>query len=308
MPDQANGEVHLCRALGDDHTGLPAHLQAELDLDFLRSQIPGRLHDARKNGPHLVQRLRQRHPCPADDVAAGGEFEIRASEVAIHLEDGGVAAFSVQCHREQLTVAHRTLPHVTGSRSPGAEAFILGHDPHRAQRYDLKDHCRTQQRLITRRNQDNYSERQAVSIGPRPRGMTRAIGEMRRLLAGRGFAVPERPGVRLRTLEDVFAYAQAEGVQLRLDATEAQGRRPAAGRGGRWAFVSGDMTQNTMKATVIADYQGRTLWAHALRPGRMHHATAVRLTGIGRCFEIFDRVQVLLDDGYLGLSRGHRGS
>jgi hypothetical protein len=52
--------------------------------------------------------------------------------------------------------------------------------------------------------------------------------------------------MRLRTLEDVFAYAQAEGVELRLDATEVQVRRPAAGRGGRRAFVSGKKKQNTM--------------------------------------------------------------
>jgi hypothetical protein len=137
--------------------------------------------------------------------------------------------------------------------------------------------------------------------------VTRAVGEVRRLLAVRGFAVPDRPGVRLRTLEDVFAYAQAEGVRLRLDATEIQVRRPTAGRGGRRAFVSGKKKQNTMKATVIADQKGRTLWTDALRPGRVHDATAARLAGIGRCFHAFDRVQVLLDDGYLGLSRDHRG-
>ncbi|MEV0143224.1 hypothetical protein [Streptomyces globisporus] len=37
----------------------------------------------------------------------------------------------------------------------------------------------------------------------------------------------------------MFAYAQAEGIELRLDATEIQIRRAAAGRGGRRAFVSG---------------------------------------------------------------------
>ncbi len=89
--------------------------------------------------------------------------------------------------------------------------------------------------------------------------VTRAIGEVRRLLAERGSAVPDWPGLRLRTLEDVFAYAQAEGVELRLDATEIQVRRPAASRGGRRAFVSGKKKQNTMKATVIADGKGRTL-------------------------------------------------
>ncbi|MEW1914360.1 transposase family protein, partial [Kitasatospora sp. NPDC085895] len=53
--------------------------------------------------------------------------------------------------------------------------------------------------------------------------ITRAVAEIRGLLAQRGFAVPDRPGIQLRTLADVFAYAQAEGVVLRLDATEVQG-------------------------------------------------------------------------------------
>ena len=43
----------------------------------------------------------------------------------------------------------------------------------------------------------------------------RAIGEIRPLLAERGLAVPQRPGLRLRTLADVFAYAEAENVTLR---------------------------------------------------------------------------------------------
>ncbi|MFD8396716.1 transposase family protein, partial [Streptomyces sp. NPDC059680] len=85
----------------------------------------------------------------------------------------------------------------------------------------------------------------------------------------------------------VFAYAQAEGLELRLDATEIQVRRPLAGRGGRRAFVSGKKKQNTMKATVIADRRGRTLWTDALRPGRMHDATADRSEGIADCFQSF---------------------
>ncbi|MGF1338518.1 transposase family protein [Streptomyces flavovirens] len=137
--------------------------------------------------------------------------------------------------------------------------------------------------------------------------ITRAISEIRGLLAERGCAVPDRPGLRLRTLADVFAYAQAEGIELRLDATEVQVRRPPAGRGGRRAFVSGKKEQNTMKATVVADHQGRTLWTDALRPGRMHDATAARNEGIGPCFRHFRDVEVLLDDGYLGLRRDHPG-
>ncbi len=88
--------------------------------------------------------------------------------------------------------------------------------------------------------------------------VTRAIAEIRALLAEPGCAVPDRPGLRLRTKADVFAYAQTEGIELRLDATEIQVCRPPAGRGGRRAFVSGKKRQNTMKATVIADWRGRT--------------------------------------------------
>ena len=124
-------------------------------------------------------------------------------------------------------------------------------------------------------------------------------------MAERGCAVPDHPGVRLRTLEDVFAYAQAEGVELRLDAAEVQVRRPRAGRGGRRAFVSGKKKQNTMKA-VVADHRGCTLWTDAMRPGRMHDATAARTEGIDACFRYFPQVGVLLDDGYLGLRRDHR--
>jgi hypothetical protein len=62
--------------------------------------------------------------------------------------------------------------------------------------------------------------------------ITRAVHEMRPLLAKQGFAVPQRPGTRLRTLADVFACAAAEGVELRIDGTEVRsavvdGRDPA---------------------------------------------------------------------------------
>ncbi|MEU9014543.1 transposase family protein [Streptomyces sp. NPDC048479] len=81
----------------------------------------------------------------------------------------------------------------------------------------------------------------------------RAIGEIRPLLAERGCAVPQRPGLCLRTLGDVFAYAEAENVTLRLDGTETQVRRPKAGRA---AFVSGKRKQNTIKTTVLRSPAG----------------------------------------------------
>ena len=133
--------------------------------------------------------------------------------------------------------------------------------------------------------------------------VTRAVREIRPLLAARGFAVPGEPGVRLTTLADVFAYAAARGTQLRIDGTEVQVRRLRAGKPGRRAFVSGKKKMNTKKATVITDGQGRTLWAGAFRPGRMHDQTAVRTAGIADLFEQFPQVRAKVDAGYRGLAK-----
>ncbi|MFE7399685.1 transposase family protein [Streptomyces sp. NPDC057557] len=107
-----------------------------------------------------------------------------------------------------------------------------------------------------------------------------AVREDRPLLTARGFAIPDRPGLRLRTLEDLFAYADAEGVRFRIDGTEVQVSRPRAGRSGRKAFVSGKKRQNTIKTTTVSDGQGRTLFSGVVRPGRVHDQTAVRTEGI----------------------------
>ena len=133
--------------------------------------------------------------------------------------------------------------------------------------------------------------------------ITRAVHEIRPLLASRGFAVPGKPGPRLRTLADVFAYAAAEGVHLRIDGTEVRVRRPRANKPGRRAFVSGKMKQNTKKATVITDEQGRTLWAGAFRPGRMHDQTAVKTEGICDLFQRYPQVKAKVDAGYRGLAK-----
>lgn len=133
--------------------------------------------------------------------------------------------------------------------------------------------------------------------------VTRAVHEVRPLLAARGFAVPGCPGLRLRTLADVFAYASAHRVELRIDGTGVQVRRPRAGRPGRKAFVSGKKKMNTKKATVVTDGEGRTLWAGAFRPGRMHDQTAVRTEGIADLLTQFPEVKVKVDAGYRGLAK-----
>ncbi|MGW2255790.1 transposase family protein [Kitasatospora sp. NPDC001660] len=129
-----------------------------------------------------------------------------------------------------------------------------------------------------------------------------AIRQVRPLLATRGFAVPDRPDIRLRTLEDVFAYADAEGVALRIDGTEVQVRRPRAGRPGRKAFVSGKKKQNTIKTTTFSDHQGRTLFSGVVRPGRMHDQTALRTEGIAEQFRQYPQVNAEVDSGYQGLA------
>jgi hypothetical protein len=133
--------------------------------------------------------------------------------------------------------------------------------------------------------------------------VTRAVRGVRPLPAARGFAVPGRPDLRLRTLADVFAYAAAEGAELRIDGTEVQVRRPRASRPGRRAFVSGKKKMNTKKATVVTGGQGRTLWAGAFRPGRMHGQTAVRTEGIAGLFKQFPQVKAKVDAGYRGLAK-----
>jgi hypothetical protein len=143
----------------------------------------------------------------------------------------------------------------------------------------------------------------AVFYGVDRSTVTRAVHEVRPLLAARGFAVAGHPGLRLHTLADVFAYAAATGVELRIDGTEVRVRRPRANRPGRRAFVSGKMRQNTKKATVVTDGSGRTLWTGAFRPGRMHDQTALKTEGICDLFEQYPQVKAKVDAGYRGLAK-----
>jgi DDE superfamily endonuclease/Helix-turn-helix of DDE superfamily endonuclease len=143
----------------------------------------------------------------------------------------------------------------------------------------------------------------AVFFGVDRSTITRAVHEVRPLLAARGFAVPGHPDLRLRTLADVFAYAASHGVHLRIDGTEVRVRRPRANKPGRRAFISGKMKQNTKKATVISDEEGRTLWTGAFRPGRQHDQTALKTEGICDLFEQFPQVKAKVDAGYRGLAK-----
>jgi hypothetical protein len=125
--------------------------------------------------------------------------------------------------------------------------------------------------------------------------VTRAVTQIRPLLSRRGFATPA--GTRLHTLADVFAYAAAERITLRVDATEIRVRRPRQGRPDRKAFVSGKLKQYTIKTTVAADRHGATLWCGTTRPGRMHNLTAIRVEGAGALLDAYPDVNLLVDAG-----------
>jgi hypothetical protein len=69
----------------------------------------------------------------------------------------------------------------------------------------------------------------AVSCGVDRSAITRAVHEIRPLPPARGFAVPGKRGLRLKTLADGFAYADSQGCGCGLTAPRC---RPAAPRPG----------------------------------------------------------------------------
>jgi hypothetical protein len=136
--------------------------------------------------------------------------------------------------------------------------------------------------------------------------ITRAIGEVRPLLAERGCTV--EGGLRLRTLADVVAHLGARGQLGLLDATEVRVRRPAAGRAGRQRFVSGKARANTIKALVLTDAAGRLLFCGQTRPGSIHDLTQVRQAGLVELLALTPGVTLLADAGYQGLSAQTAGA
>lgn len=75
--------------------------------------------------------------------------------------------------------------------------------------------------------------------------ITRAVGEVRPLLAERGCTID--PDVRLRTLAEVIDHLGATGMTGIIDGTEIRVRRPAVGRTHRDKFISGKSKQNAVK-------------------------------------------------------------
>jgi DDE superfamily endonuclease/Helix-turn-helix of DDE superfamily endonuclease len=129
--------------------------------------------------------------------------------------------------------------------------------------------------------------------------ITRAIGQIRPLLAARGCRIAT--GLRLRTLADVIAHLGATGQSALMDATEIRVRRPTAHRPGRNRFVSGKSRTNAMKALVLTDPRGRLLFCGEVRAGSVADITQARDAGLVDLLADTIHLRILADAGYQGL-------
>ncbi len=129
--------------------------------------------------------------------------------------------------------------------------------------------------------------------------ITRAIGEIRPLLAERGCTIS--PGVRLRTLAEVIGHRGASGQTGIIDGTEIRVRRPAAGHKDRDTFISGKSKQNAVKSMVLTDQNGRVLFSSPARPGSCADITHARQLGLVKLLADGPVVEILADAGYQGL-------
>ncbi|MGW8358529.1 transposase family protein [Streptomyces wedmorensis] len=129
--------------------------------------------------------------------------------------------------------------------------------------------------------------------------VTRAIGEVRPLLAERGCTIS--PGVRLWTLAEVIDHFGASGQTGIIDGTEIRVRRPAAGRKDRDTFISGKNEQNAVKTMVFTYQNGRVLFSSPARPGGCADITHARQLGLVGLLADGPVVEILADAGYQGL-------
>ncbi|MFJ4866831.1 transposase family protein [Streptomyces sp. NPDC088748] len=126
--------------------------------------------------------------------------------------------------------------------------------------------------------------------------ITRAIGEVRSLLATRGCTIAT--GVRLRTLADVIDHLGVGGQTGIIDGTEIRVRRRAAGLKDREKFISGKNKQNAVKAVVLTDASGQLLFCSPAHPASCADITHARQLGLVKHLTGGPAVEILADAGY----------
>ncbi|MGR4877865.1 transposase family protein [Streptomyces sp. LARHCF249] len=129
--------------------------------------------------------------------------------------------------------------------------------------------------------------------------ITRAIGEVRPLLAERGCTIAT--GIRLHTRAEVIDHLGASGETGIIDGTEIPVRRPTAGRKGRDKFISGKNKQDTVKAMVLTDSAGRLLFCSPAQLASCADITHARQLGLFKHLTDGPAVEILADAGYQGL-------
>ncbi|MDX3434311.1 transposase [Streptomyces sp. ME01-18a] len=129
--------------------------------------------------------------------------------------------------------------------------------------------------------------------------VTRAVGEVRPLLAERGCTVS--PDVWLRPVAEVVDHVGQAGKTGIIDGTEIRARRPAVGRKDRGRFFSGKNKQNAVKAIVFTDGDGRLLFCSPPKPGSCADITHARALGLVKLLADGPAVEILAGAGYQGL-------
>ncbi|MEU8789774.1 transposase family protein [Streptomyces sp. NPDC048643] len=129
--------------------------------------------------------------------------------------------------------------------------------------------------------------------------ITRAVGEVRPLLAERGCTVSS--DVRLRTLAEVVEHLGSSGMTGIIDGTEIRVRRPAAGRKDRDRFISGKNKQNAVKSMVVTGGVGSVLRCSPSRPASCADITHARQLGLATLLAAAPALEILADAGYQGL-------
>ncbi|MFD9634903.1 transposase family protein [Streptomyces violascens] len=128
--------------------------------------------------------------------------------------------------------------------------------------------------------------------------ITRAIGEVRPLLAERGCTVV--PGLKLCGLAEVIDCLGADGRAGIIDGTQVRVRRSVAGaRTGRSSFPGSK--QNAVKSMVLTDAEGRLLLCSPAGPVGCADITHARKLGLVKLVAGGPAVEILADAGCQGL-------
>ena len=141
----------------------------------------------------------------------------------------------------------------------------------------------------------------AVLYGVDRSTITRAVGEIRPLLAARGFAVPGKAACGCAPWPTCSLTPPPAASNCAWTAPKC--RSGARARASRAAARSCQARRSrTRKRPPLTDGKAAPC-GRRVRPGRMHDQTAVRTEGIADLFTQFPQVKAKVDAGYRGMAK-----